>query len=212
MKCKQLIEKAQLIVLDFDGVVVDSEGLQLQAWHAALKGLGIQPKEPLIVAGRLDEEIAMSLVGKKEVAAKLVESKKKEVDRILGGEKPPLVSGVREFVEKYSKKRYLLAITSNSSQARVTEICDYYGLTKYFKVIVAASGRCAPKPSSEIYNIALQNIGIPSEKTVAIEDSLSGIVSAKRAGIAVIGLLTSLKEDQLKEEADCVVQAFHELM
>ena len=212
MKCRELIERARLIILDFDGVIVDSESLQIKAWRNAIKMLQIDPKTLPTIVGRLDEEIANSLVSNNKEAGRLLDTKKRALERILGGRKPPLVAGVQQFLAKYKEQGHLFAVTSNSRYGRVKEICDHYRLTSYFEKIVAARDTYDPKPSPEVYRAVLRALLVPAADSVAVEDSPSGVISAKQAGIKVIGLRSTCSDVELLDLADCVVERFGQLL
>jgi beta-phosphoglucomutase-like phosphatase (HAD superfamily) len=82
-----------------------------------------------------------------------------------------------------------------------------------FPVIVSADDPVASKPSPEPYQLALARLGggtfVPSA-CVAIEDSRWGIVSARAAGMRVVGVTSSYAADALSE-ADLVVSSVADL-
>lgn len=211
MTASQMILHSAAVLLDFDGVVVDSEQQQSIVWEAVLRKHNIHTSEPIVVIGRMDEEIALSLVKSEKEASRLVVSKKEEFRKLFGDAPPPLVEGVREFVLNYQRIG-LLGITSNSSFERVTAICNHYKLTEFFSVIVAARGSYEPKPSPQVYRVALESLKLSPQLATAIEDSPSGIFAAKHAGIRVVGIPTSLPRADLLEIADAVTDSFWQVM
>lgn len=66
------------------------------------------------------------------------------------------------------------------------------------------------KPHPEPYLNAANQIGIPIEKCVVIEDSVNGIRSGKAAGAKVIGITTTFPAEVIKE-ADLIVDSYEEL-
>ncbi len=46
-----------------------------------------------------------------------------------------------------------------------------------------------PKPSPDVYLFALQKLGLLPHETLVVEDSITGVLAAKSAGIQVVGFL-----------------------
>jgi beta-phosphoglucomutase-like phosphatase (HAD superfamily) len=66
------------------------------------------------------------------------------------------------------------------------------------------------KPHPEPYLNAANQIGIPIEKCVVIEDSVNGIRSGKAAGAKVIGITTTFPAEVIKE-ADLIIESYDEI-
>lgn len=211
MTAVRIIMQSSVVLLDFDGVIVDTENWQIKAWKAAAREMKISLKDPFPIAGLLDEEIALSLMQSKSEANRLLQVKRDTFVRLFGGQHPPLVQGIVLFIQMYAENG-IIGVTSNSSKSRLLTICDHYGLTQYFNVIEGARGISAPKPSPEIYNIVLNKLKKSPAQAVAIEDSIPGLLAAKSAGVKAIGLPTSCSESELKAEADAVFESFETLV
>ena len=55
-------------------------------------------------------------------------------------------------------------------------------------VLVTADDVASGKPAPDPYRLAVQRLGVLSAQAIAIEDSREGIVSARAAGLDVIGI------------------------
>jgi len=106
-----------------------------------------------------------------------------------------------------------LAIASGALPHEIELILNGAGLRDAFQVVVGAGDTPQSKPAPDPYARAvqlLQDRGLvpPGEasagRCVAIEDSKWGIQSAKRAGLACIGVTTSYPAAELTD-ADLVV-------
>ena len=62
------------------------------------------------------------------------------------------------------------------------------GIFGRFKVFESAQGLAYGKPHPEVYMNAASKLGVEPSKCMAIEDSLSGTISAKAAGMKVISI------------------------
>jgi beta-phosphoglucomutase len=74
-------------------------------------------------------------------------------------------------------------------------------------------GQDAPagKPDPAPYRIALEQLGVRPDLGMAFEDSASGVRSAHRAGLEVVGMTTTHSATQLREAgADLSVPDFRD--
>lgn len=103
--------------------------------------------------------------------------------------------GVEEVIQTLTNNPdYRLAIVSSSSLTRMYGCLDGTGMRKYFddRHIFSANTSLpvpTPKPAPDIYQFALESLGIAAEEALAIEDSRGGAIAAVAAGIDTIGYL-----------------------
>jgi HAD superfamily hydrolase (TIGR01509 family) len=121
------------------------------------------------------------------------------------------VSGAIEFVH-WAKSRYRLALaTSATSRNRETTLKSLQ-IESMFEVAVDSASFSQPKPSPEVFQIALERLNLPPTACLVIEDAVNGIVAARAAGCFSAGLTTSFAEASLREAgADIVVGSYSEL-
>jgi phosphoglycolate phosphatase len=72
------------------------------------------------------------------------------------------------------------------------------GLTERFRSTVIGEDLAYGKPHPLPYLTGLQRLGADATCSVAFEDSLSGMRAAVAAGIACVGMTTSLSSEALK--------------
>jgi HAD superfamily hydrolase (TIGR01509 family) len=103
--------------------------------------------------------------------------------------------GAIAVIEKVlADKVYNLAIVSSSSLKRMLGCLDGVNMRQYFKDEYIFSANTSlpvptPKPASDVYEFALEKLGITAEEAVAVEDSRGGLLAANGAGIDTIGYL-----------------------
>src|SRR5687767_6403658 len=66
-----------------------------------------------------------------------------------------------------------------------------------FDIVVLADEVEAVKPDPAPYKAALERTGVPAERALAFEDSVSGIVSSVAAGIPTVGIASSQEPKRL---------------
>lgn len=86
-----------------------------------------------------------------------------------------------------------LAVASNSIRATVEFMIRKAELTKYFEYLLSNEDVVNPKPSPQIYERAMELLGVTPETTLIVEDSPFGLQAAYASGAHV------LKVDSVKD-------------
>jgi len=199
------------VVFDFDGVLADTEKLHLEAFRAifARRGwtlddasyyeryLGYGDDDLVRVYGeerglRLEPSDRRALLDEKNVAYR---------QRIQAG--PVLYSGAAGCIRALAA-RYPLAIASGSRRVELLHILTAGGVIDAFRAIVSADDVARTKPDPEPYLTAAAALRLAPDRCVAIEDSHSGLTSARAAGLRTIAVTTSAPATKLSA-ADRIV-------
>ena len=89
------------------------------------------------------------------------------------------------FAEKM-KCTYDFALLSNDVSEWSRHITKHHRLDKYFShKIISGNVRCR-KPNAEIYKIALEQVGLPAEECIFIDNSVANLRAAAELGMDVI--------------------------
>jgi HAD superfamily hydrolase (TIGR01509 family) len=184
----------RLIVLDFDGVVADSEMLANEVLAQFVTELGV----PMTTKGSID-----AFVGKRaeEVMAKVGAITGRVVDRDLEAEflhrtlarfRTDLreVQGVRAYLATFRDVERCIA--SSSSPERLAACLDILGLKDSFGAHVY-SASCVPrgKPHPDLFLHVAAKFGVAPAQAIVVEDGEAGIRGAVAAGMTAIGLLAA---------------------
>jgi len=208
--------RLQAVVLDFDGVIADTEPIHYKACRDVLAPLGItltwgEYFERYIgladreVFGRLAEE--HGLVFEADRMDTLLKRKATLLRRALVEERP-LFPGVADLMTRWSKE-VPLAIASGALRSEIESVLRDAGIAGTVTAIVAADDVPRSKPAPDPYLQALARLEpragrlVPA-RTVAVEDSRWGVESARAAGMRTVGVTTSFTPSELGE-ADLVV-------
>ncbi len=180
------------ILLDFDGVIAETENHHIAAWQRTLSALGWQVSDAVaaISAEVNDREFIKDLFATRGLPAVKVEEwvRRKQTLTIRMLENSPRVyPGVVELVRKL-RGRVRLAIVSGTWRENIEAVLDAVGLAGAFETIVAKEDVKAVKPDPEAYLLALRQLELPPNSAVAFEDSPSGLAAARAAGISVIAV------------------------
>jgi HAD superfamily hydrolase (TIGR01509 family) len=80
------------------------------------------------------------------------------------------------------------AVVSNAPQSLIDIALKRAGLDGMFPVIIAAEASSRPKPAPDPYLLGCARLGTSPDATLAIEDSATGLRSARDAGLATLGV------------------------
>ena len=205
----------EALIFDMDGVLINSEPLHERAKREALLEAGIVVPESLFAnyTGRSDKvmiyEVAAAHGESEERCAEIL-SRKHRIYESLEHTLCP-VSGAIEFVH-WAKPRYRLALATSATSRNRKATLKSLQIELMFEVVVDSASFSQPKPSPEVFQIALQRLGLAPAACLVIEDAVNGIVAARAAGCFSAGLTTSFPEASLRAAgADIVVGSYSEL-
>ncbi|NEY31501.1 HAD-IA family hydrolase [Streptomyces sp. PRKS01-65] len=197
----------EAVVFDCDGTLVDNERHWQEARRRAFGAFGLTPPPGFAErakgvhyadCGRLMAEETQ----KPELAADLTRALLEHFLALVADD-PVTMPGAGELVRLLSG-RLPLAVASNCPLEVVQESLAQAGLLRYFQHVVVPSGTSLepggafpavdgagivrPKPWPDVYATAARLCGVRPSAALAFEDSLTGVDSACRAGLRVVGV------------------------
>jgi beta-phosphoglucomutase family hydrolase len=186
------------LILDMDGVIVDSNPVHREVWAAYNRRFGIETDEAMQqrMYGRRNDDIVRDFFGVhltlEEVRAHGAAKERLFRETIGPVLNEALVPGLREFLERH--RHQPLGIATNAEPENVAFLLDTARLRPYFRAVVDGHQVARPKPHPDIYLRAAELLGTPPQDCVVFEDSLTGIQAARAAGMAVVGVGTTHDE------------------
>jgi HAD superfamily hydrolase (TIGR01509 family) len=178
-------------VFDVDGLLLDTEECWTEGERALFGryGRSFGPDEQRLLLGTSFENGGRILERLLNQPGRAVELGEELLDlvggRILAGAGPR--PGARELVEALDG-RCPLAVASNSPESFVRGALRAAGLAGAFPVVVTADQVPEAKPAPDVYLEACRRLGASASSSVALEDSPTGVASARAAGLYVIGV------------------------
>lgn len=178
---------AELVILDCDGVLVDSETISVGvlAEHVREAGVGIGEEEAYgLFLGRsvaavrelLRDDFALALG-----EAQLDRIRTETYRRFRESLKP--MPGAAKALSRIEARR---CVASSSSLERVRLSLSLTGLLEMLEPhIYSASMVTRGKPAPDLFLHAARGMGVRPEDCVVVEDSPAGIDAARRAGMRV---------------------------
>jgi HAD superfamily hydrolase (TIGR01509 family) len=90
-----------------------------------------------------------------------------------------------------------LGVATSSSRSEAEPMLRILGITDRFRAIVTSDEVKHSKPEPDSYLLAAERLGIAPEYCAAIEDSTTGVQSARQAGMTVLAVTNSLPAERL---------------
>ncbi len=212
------------IVFDFDGVIADSEKLHLRAYQDVLAPHGLPLTDEDYYARYLgydDEGVVRTLV--RDRGAEMSEGALSEIIERKGARYDELTArgemlfpGAEAFI-RAAAAAVPVAIASGALTHEIEEVLQRAGLRELFPVIVGADQTERSKPDPEPYRTAFARLkaqtGRPLEpwRSVAIEDSRWGLMSARGADLRLVAVTNTYSAAELGGEAELVCRGLSDL-
>ena len=208
---------AEAVVLDMDGVLIDTEPVWRAAQSAVFAGFGValserdlldstgQPIEELIPVWRRRSpapDPAGTELTDTEIADLIVD---RVIAHVTAGGQP--MPGVTAAIALFERCGLRLAIASSSPLRLIDAVCDRLGLTR-IEVRCSAMDEARGKPAPDVYLAAARRLGVAAASCLALEDSPAGIASARSAGMRCVAVPDPLlAADPRYREADLVLES-----
>lgn len=179
------------LLLDMDGVVLDTEKLYARFWAEAACALGY----PMTYAQALGMRSLNAAAGQAKlesyfgpgVSRAVMRDKRVELmDAYVAEHGVTPKPGIYELLDAARAKGILTAIATSSPRERARQYLEPLGLLTRFDRICTAHEVSQGKPAPDIYLYAAGQLGLRPEDCLAVEDSPAGIESAFRAGCRAV--------------------------
>lgn len=197
------------IIFDMDGVILDSEPFHKRAREIMFQKYSIVPDENFPEAvGRSSVEFwqaVIDLKGMNNDAVKLTREQFDLVEQQIRENHTPASDGLRDVLVWAKEKGVKIALASASDDILVTNSLKLTGVYDYFDHLVTSSDITKVKPDPESYLKAMQKAGVTADEAVAVEDSKSGVQSAKSAGLYCFGYSNPTSGGQDISRADIII-------
>jgi HAD superfamily hydrolase (TIGR01509 family) len=221
------------LVLDCDGVMVDSERPSCEALRRAILkitgGFDIPHEFPIdfrpvfgmdvhscieYYSHRFSTEYAWP--EDLESLSKAVSDAKEPIYRDLTSAAGAIVAfpGTAPLVAAARARGMGVAVASSGSPDKIAHNLESSGLAGLVpqELIVSAKHVARGKPAPDVYIEALRRLGcVDARRAVVVEDAVNGLKAAAAAGCFTVAVTTSLPAEDLKPYADVVVERLEDV-
>lgn len=196
------------LIFDFDGLICDTETSLIDAceWMHQQAGLDFDRLVWTAAVGH-DGHPAnrwQAFAGLRDAAS--LDSELRLRKREFSAKQPTL-PGVLKYLDTARQHGLRCAVASNAKHSHVDEHLDRLKIRHYFAAICCRDDVPRGKPEPFVYQEALIKLRVVATKALAFEDSPTGVLAAKRAGIKCIAVPSPLLHSHEYPHADLVLRS-----
>lgn len=192
----------EALVFDFDGVLANSIQVHAVAYQLTLQpfDVPVDVHDVYLREGARSETIIRTFMEEagrepdEELVRELATIKQRVFERIGA---PGLYPWARRVVEAVDERGFPLAICTGTRRENVPGIAGE--LADRFDFVASEETYTHDKPHPEAFETAAEGLGVAPERCLAVENAPRGIQSARKAGMFVVGVATTLTREEVAE-------------
>ena len=186
-----MIERADLIVFDFDGTLCDSAGVKTEAFGLLYRDEGFEIAQAVLDyhakhqgVSRYDkirwaeEALLGRTVDSAAVDRRAALFSEIVFDKVIAA---PMMPGAEEFLDARSAE-LPLAVASATPTEELRRIVEAKGLSQHFRFVGGS-----PTSKGHLVRAAMDLVGAVAKRTVMVGDQPSDVAAAAEAGCSFIG-------------------------
>ncbi len=193
------------LIFDMDGVLCDSEPFIAAAAGEALRrryGIPVVRADFLPFVGAGEDRFISGAAAAHGVTADLAIDKPLTYEiylELIPGALQP-IAGVHAFLAEARAAGLRLALATSSDRPKLDGNLAAIGIPEAtFDVVVSAEHVTLKKPDPETFLVAVARLGIPASRCLVVEDARNGVLAARGAGCAALGITSTLTSADLLE-------------
>ena len=181
------------VIFDFDGIIIESEPLWVEAEIAVFKTVGVvlTPERCRQTTGLNTQDTLQYWYNIYPWTGKSKFQLYKEIleaMEILIIDRVDLKDGFLDVLQLFVDMKMPLAVASASPLKLITTALKKFHLFEYFKIVNSGEKEEFGKPHPALYMGAAGKLGIDPVNCLAFEDSFNGAISAKAARMKLVAV------------------------
>ncbi|MGA8164877.1 MAG: HAD family phosphatase [Waddliaceae bacterium] len=176
----------QLYLFDFDGLLVNTEGIHYEAYRRMCANRGIELNwtfsQYCRIAHKDAETLKISLYAHVPQLVEqepdwhvLYREKKEIVIDLLNQGSVHMMPGAEELLKALQKANLARCVVTNSPEDQIRIIKDQNPILATIPVWITRESYTLPKPHPECYLTAIEKLGKPGDKAIGFEDTPRGV-------------------------------------
>lgn len=202
------------VIADFDGLLVDTEGPEFEAWRETYHTHGFDLSFEAWSAGIGTRGV---FDPRADLERRLGRALDHGVDQTRRARRRALLDaeglrpGVKRLLVDADALSLRLGIASSSRRDWVVGFLRGHGIADHFHCVRCAEDVAAVKPAPDLYLAVTETLGVRPDEAIALEDSPNGIAAAKAAGLYCIAVPNGLTRRLPLDAADAVLDSLEDL-
>lgn len=177
------------LILDMDGVLVDSGPLHAAAWRALFAPFGVEFDRAAyaqVGSGRSRDAVIRAVLGERPDHDVLMARKAELFLEALERDGVVRIDGVQGLLDRARQAGLAVAVATSSRLS--APVLARAGLAEAFDIVVDRNDVARGKPAPDLFQAAARCVGVDPSQALVVEDAPVGVQAALAAGCAVIGL------------------------
>lgn len=206
---------ALAVVFDLDGVLVDTEAVNVGAARAGFEAVGhpLDDGDDAVIVGRHPDDYVPILVERhgvpEELLPRLRAVQQETYERDHARVAP--IPGSPDAVHALADDGWRLAVATSSGRASALGILERTGLLSRLEFVLSKDDVARRKPAPDVYRIAVERFGLSPSDVVVVEDSPHGLSAAKAAGLRCIVRSADYVDPEATAAADARIPDLRQL-
>lgn len=204
------------VLFDFDGLIVDSEPIYVEANKRFLSERGVTDFSIMkkLFGMRAEEtfQLMKDTFGFEGSVDELMNIRNSYILDDFANGKLNLMPGLRELIIYLRNNNYKVAIGSSSKWELLSSGMKVHNLENLFDLIVCGDDVINGKPEPDIYLKAAEKLGVNPEECIVLEDAPNGVLAGKRAGMYTVSVPNHQTKDLDFPEHDCMAKDLFEVI
>ena len=110
-----------------------------------------------------------------------------------------LMRGAEAFIARLRGAGARLAVATAAPSGNRTLVLDGLGIRSLFSRVIGAEEVVRGKPAPDIFLAAARALDVDPSTCVVFEDAVNGIIAARAAGMAAVGITTTTPPEVLRD-------------
>ena len=180
------------VILDMDGLMVDSEPLSANVWRAVLRDLGHALDDETLarMVGRRTSESAQIVLERFPLplsGPELAARKSAYWQKVWQNGVPPR-PGLFSFLEALAARNLPWAVATSSPHTYAASVLRQLSLAQRCGALACGDEVQHGKPAPDVYLLAAERLQVAPTHCLALEDSTPGARAAQAAGMTVVAI------------------------
>lgn len=199
-------------VFDLDGLILDTESALIDAYGQMHAKYGIAFDRALFQrsVGEADYSFDPWHGFDKRADRAALEIERRACQQRIDGRLAAL-PGVFALLDEARAAGIAVGLASNSRHPHVEGHLARLGILARFGVVACREDVASPKPEPDVYRYAVNQLGVKPSEAIAFEDSRTGSLAAKRAGLTVVAVPNASTRHHDFSHVDWVVPSMTEV-
>ncbi len=203
--------KINAVIFDMDGVISDTQSICSSAGSVLLSGYGIAiPPEEITkrYAGVSSREFFLDAFQRNGIDMPDMNVLLSEWRRTVNNETQGhvrAIPGTVEFMKRLKSRSIPIAVASGSHPSFIDSVLTELGVKQEFNAICSSHEVENGKPHPDVFLLAAQRLEVDPKYCLVVEDGISGMMAARRAGMRCIALAKA-ETDEIRSLVDITVE------